>query len=185
MRKIATCCYCGTRAALVLRGDSRHELSCAACGAPLHEMKAMPCDAQERGKAQATGRAFSSLATPPPSPSRPAAPTPPPPPPPPPRSWHLRSLAQATRRPPPRLRRLLLLRLRRRLRLRLRSVRSGSRPNGRCACGLQGWGRVGDAALGFRLKREARAGLLAPAPPCPAGGGTRAAPSPAASRGRR
>ncbi|SEL01514.1 hypothetical protein SAMN05421666_2787 [Roseovarius nanhaiticus] len=51
MRKIVTCCYCGTRAALVLRGDSRHELSCAACGAPLHEMKAMPCAAQERGKA--------------------------------------------------------------------------------------------------------------------------------------
>ena len=40
-RKIATCCYCGTRAVLVLdRG--RHELACSACGAPLHEMKAMP-----------------------------------------------------------------------------------------------------------------------------------------------
>ncbi|PWR01651.1 hypothetical protein DKT77_16115 [Meridianimarinicoccus roseus] len=37
--KIATCCYCGTRAALVLRGETRHELSCASCGAPLHEMK--------------------------------------------------------------------------------------------------------------------------------------------------
>ena len=38
--KIATCSYCGTRAALVLdRG--RHELSCASCGAPLHEMKAL------------------------------------------------------------------------------------------------------------------------------------------------
>lgn len=36
--KIATCCYCGTRAALVLTGG-RHELSCAGCGAPLHEMK--------------------------------------------------------------------------------------------------------------------------------------------------
>lgn len=42
MHKIATCCYCGTRAALVLRGAGRHELSCAACGAPLHEMKAIP-----------------------------------------------------------------------------------------------------------------------------------------------
>ena len=42
MPKIATCCYCGTRAALVMRGEGRHELSCAACGAPLHEMKAMP-----------------------------------------------------------------------------------------------------------------------------------------------
>ncbi|MCQ0092551.1 hypothetical protein [Roseovarius sp. M141] len=46
MHKIATCCYCGTRAALVLRGEGRHELSCAACGAPLHEMKAIP---QPRG----------------------------------------------------------------------------------------------------------------------------------------
>lgn len=39
--RIATCSYCGTRAALVLdRG--RHELSCGSCGAPLHEMKMMP-----------------------------------------------------------------------------------------------------------------------------------------------
>ncbi|MCH2163533.1 MAG: hypothetical protein MK098_02625 [Marinovum sp.] len=37
--KIATCCYCGTKAALVLTGKERHELSCAACGAPLHDMK--------------------------------------------------------------------------------------------------------------------------------------------------
>jgi len=37
--KIATCCYCGTRAALVLGGRGRHELACAACGAPLHELK--------------------------------------------------------------------------------------------------------------------------------------------------
>ena len=42
--KIATCCYCGTRAALVLKDmpGGRHELACAACGAPLHEMKAIP-----------------------------------------------------------------------------------------------------------------------------------------------
>ena len=37
--KIATCCYCGTRAALVLTVQGRHELSCSGCGAPLHEMK--------------------------------------------------------------------------------------------------------------------------------------------------
>ena len=38
--KIATCCYCGARAALRLdRG--RHELTCATCGAPLREMKAL------------------------------------------------------------------------------------------------------------------------------------------------
>lgn len=43
--KIATCCYCGSRAALVLRGEVRHELSCASCGAPLHEMKMLRSDA--------------------------------------------------------------------------------------------------------------------------------------------
>ena len=37
--KIATCCYCGTKAALTLRGKERHELACSNCGAPLHEMK--------------------------------------------------------------------------------------------------------------------------------------------------
>lgn len=40
-RKIATCCYCGTRAVLVLN-RARHVLACSACGAPLTEMKAMP-----------------------------------------------------------------------------------------------------------------------------------------------
>lgn len=44
--KIATCCYCGTRAALVLKGDSRHELACSTCGAPLHNLKQMPRLAQ-------------------------------------------------------------------------------------------------------------------------------------------
>lgn len=46
--KIATCCYCGTRAALVLKGKTRHELSCSACGAPLHDMKMLRADAVER-----------------------------------------------------------------------------------------------------------------------------------------
>jgi hypothetical protein len=32
--KIATCCYFGTRAALVL-DRARHELACSSCGAPL------------------------------------------------------------------------------------------------------------------------------------------------------
>ena len=40
--KIATCCYCGTRAALILTGKTRHELSCQGCGAPLHDLKMMP-----------------------------------------------------------------------------------------------------------------------------------------------
>ncbi|MDG1430791.1 MAG: hypothetical protein P8L68_01405 [Paracoccaceae bacterium] len=42
--KIATCCYCGTRAALVLKGVTKHELSCSACGAPLHDLKHMPIE---------------------------------------------------------------------------------------------------------------------------------------------
>ena len=33
--KIVTCCYCGSRAALVLRGKERHELACSNCGALL------------------------------------------------------------------------------------------------------------------------------------------------------
>lgn len=50
-QKIATCCYCGTRAALVLRGDTRHELSCSSCGAPLHDLKMLP-----KASVQATAR---------------------------------------------------------------------------------------------------------------------------------
>lgn len=42
--KIATCCYCGTRTALELRGRERHELACAACGAPLRVMKRLRAD---------------------------------------------------------------------------------------------------------------------------------------------
>lgn len=37
--KIATCCYCGSRSALVLTGKVRHELACSTCGAPLHLLK--------------------------------------------------------------------------------------------------------------------------------------------------
>ena len=39
--KVATCCYCGARAALVL-DKARHELTCSSCGAPLHDMKMLP-----------------------------------------------------------------------------------------------------------------------------------------------
>lgn len=46
--KIATCCYCGTRAALVLTGETRHELSCSACGAPLHDMKMLRAEVAEK-----------------------------------------------------------------------------------------------------------------------------------------
>ncbi len=43
--KIATCCYCGTKAALVLRGKDRHELTCGKCGAPLRMLKMLPVTA--------------------------------------------------------------------------------------------------------------------------------------------
>lgn len=45
--KIATCCYCGTRAALVLAGGGRHELACGSCGAPLHDLKMIRADRAE------------------------------------------------------------------------------------------------------------------------------------------
>ncbi len=50
--KIATCCYCGTRAALVLKGKQRHELSCSSCGAPLHDLKMVPKRKLSEGKAK-------------------------------------------------------------------------------------------------------------------------------------
>ena len=49
--KIATCCYCGTRAALVLAGEERHELACSSCGAPLHDLKLMPLRGDAAGAA--------------------------------------------------------------------------------------------------------------------------------------
>ena len=42
--KVATCCYCGTKAALVLKGKHQHELACSNCGAPLHDLKMLPKD---------------------------------------------------------------------------------------------------------------------------------------------
>jgi hypothetical protein len=42
--KIMTCCYCGARAALVLKKNGRHALSCGSCGAPLHDLKMLPRD---------------------------------------------------------------------------------------------------------------------------------------------
>ncbi|WP_341234212.1 hypothetical protein [uncultured Sulfitobacter sp.] len=47
--KIATCCFCGSKAALTL-DVGRHELSCAQCGAPLHDLKKIPVP-----KAKTTG----------------------------------------------------------------------------------------------------------------------------------
>lgn len=66
--KIATCCYCGTRAALVLRGRDRHELSCASCGAPLTRLKAMPVAGASRPAPQ--GAAASPVSRRRPAPDR-------------------------------------------------------------------------------------------------------------------
>ncbi len=49
--KIATCCYCGTRATLALRQDL-HVLACARCGAPLRKLKNLPI---ERHAASSSG----------------------------------------------------------------------------------------------------------------------------------
>lgn len=45
--KIATCCFCGSKAALTL-DKGRHELSCASCGAPLRDLKMMPKEPAKR-----------------------------------------------------------------------------------------------------------------------------------------
>lgn len=37
--KIATCCYCSARTFLQPTARQGHELACASCGAPIHEMK--------------------------------------------------------------------------------------------------------------------------------------------------
>ena len=42
--KIATCCYCGARTVLQLTARDGHELACASCGAPVHEMKPLRTD---------------------------------------------------------------------------------------------------------------------------------------------
>ncbi len=59
--KIATCCYCGTRAALVL-GQDRHELSCSSCGAPLHDLKRLrkEPDAPRSSEAHRSQRSYPS-----------------------------------------------------------------------------------------------------------------------------
>lgn len=52
--KIATCCYCGSRTLLKPTARHGHELACGRCGAPLHEMKAMPT--RENGAARPKAR---------------------------------------------------------------------------------------------------------------------------------
>ncbi len=61
--KIATCCYCGTRAALVL-DRARHELTCAQCGAPLHNLKMLPVEKPVAEPAQPVRRPKPQVAKP-------------------------------------------------------------------------------------------------------------------------
>jgi len=51
--KIATCCYCSSRTTLVLDRE-RHELACASCGAPLHNMKSLPRERRQEPKRERT-----------------------------------------------------------------------------------------------------------------------------------
>tara|TARA_R110000796_G_C14515422_1_gene430328 strand:- start:203 stop:490 length:288 start_codon:yes stop_codon:yes gene_type:complete len=57
--KIATCCFCGSKAALTL-GEGRHELSCAKCGAPLHDLKSFAVK-QPAKEARPVLRQFSEI----------------------------------------------------------------------------------------------------------------------------
>lgn len=54
--KIATCCYCGSRATLTLSGSTRHELACASCGAPLHEMRQIKKEVRPVARHKKTSR---------------------------------------------------------------------------------------------------------------------------------
>lgn len=47
--KIATCCYCGTRAALVV-SKAQHALVCSACGAPLSDLKNLRSETKDKSK---------------------------------------------------------------------------------------------------------------------------------------
>ena len=59
--KIATCCHCGSKAALTL-DSGRHELACASCGAPLHDLKMLPKRKAERAAAPRKRAPVSHLA---------------------------------------------------------------------------------------------------------------------------
>ena len=65
--KIATCCYCGSHAALSLMGGQRHELACATCGAPVSRLKQLPLARavpDKRPELRSFGRTTASAADP-------------------------------------------------------------------------------------------------------------------------
>lgn len=51
--KIATCSYCGARTMLVPTAREGHELACASCGAPIHELKWLKSPAQKTKRPKA------------------------------------------------------------------------------------------------------------------------------------
>lgn len=53
--KIATCCYCGTRAALRM-DQERHELTCSNCGAPLRNLRNIHLESSERPSKKSKGK---------------------------------------------------------------------------------------------------------------------------------
>jgi len=72
--KIATCCYCGSRTMLTLKGKVQHHLACSACGAPLSRMKAVkaaaPPDERPRPKPARPVRNYGPPPGPPAKPRR-------------------------------------------------------------------------------------------------------------------
>lgn len=61
LTKIATCCYCGTRAVLRLGGTAgHHTLTCRACGARLTDMKPLRKDRVQASAAEADRAAIPS-----------------------------------------------------------------------------------------------------------------------------
>ena len=53
--KVASCCYCGRRTVLQPTARQGHELACASCGAPLHEMKALKSATVSKPKPEPQG----------------------------------------------------------------------------------------------------------------------------------
>jgi hypothetical protein len=73
--KIATCCFCGTRALLTM-GPGRHELQCRSCGAPISRLRQVPLAAAQpaRPAAAAPGKQARPAGPPRPGGRAPAAP---------------------------------------------------------------------------------------------------------------
>jgi len=60
-QKIATCCYCGTKAALILRGKDSHELSCGRSADPWHSVSQKPTKKMKTQKKSKKKKGFSFM----------------------------------------------------------------------------------------------------------------------------